>query len=31
MSDKPIKIPQEEKKQGLTQLIAATVANNILK
>ena len=31
MSDKPIKIPQEEKKQGLSQLIAATVANNILK
>lgn len=31
MSDKPIKIPQEQKKQGISQLIAATVANNILK
>lgn len=31
MSDKPVRAPKEEKKQGISQLIAATVANNILK
>lgn len=31
MTEKPAKLPEQAKKQGLTQLIAATVTNNILK
>lgn len=30
LSEKPHKVPEEEKKQGITKMIAATVANNIL-